>query len=68
MSDYPKYGHAKVVKRNALLAEIERLRPMLPDTEVTKRNLANIEKHCPIEKMDDQQIDSFVDLLARSVP
>lgn len=61
-------SHAADIKRNALLTEVGRLRPLLPDTEATKRNLAAIEAHCSVEKMDDIRLSDFVNLLARSVP
>ena len=61
------HGYATKLQHQALLDEIDRLRPLLPDTPVTKRNLANIEKHNPVDKMEEHDLRAFVDLLARSV-
>jgi len=55
------------IRRNALLSEVERLRPLLPDTEATRRNMAAIEKQRPAEKMDDDMLADFVNLMERSV-
>lgn len=60
--------HAAEIRRDALLAEVARLKPLLPDTEATRRNIAAIEKQRPVEKMDDTMLAGYVNLLARSVP
>jgi hypothetical protein len=62
------FGYAKAIKRTALLAAVYELKALLPDTEATRRNLANIEALNPPEKMHDDMLCSFVDLLYRSVP
>lgn len=62
------FGYAKAIKRAALLSAVSTLKPLLPDTEATRRNMASIEAHNPPEKMDDDMLCSFVDLLYRSVP
>lgn len=61
-------SHATEVKRAALLAEIENLKPLLPDTEACRRNIGLIEKQMPPDKMDEQRLCDYVNLLARSVP
>lgn len=61
------YGHADKIKREALLAEVARLKPLLPDTEACRRNVVAIEKHTPLESMDDARLSTYVDLLTRSV-
>lgn len=62
------HGYARGLQRQALLDEVARLRPLLPDTPAVKHNLKAIEDHTPVAKMDDTALRSFVDLLARSVP
>lgn len=62
------FGFAQDIRRNALLAEVARLKPLLPDTDACRRNVAAIEKQRPPEKMDEAMLSNYVDLLTRSVP
>lgn len=61
-------SYATEFVRRALLTEVERLKPMLPDTEACRRNVALIEKQAPPEKMDQSKLCDYVNLLARSIP
>ena len=60
-------SYAANVRRQALLGEIEHLRPLLPDTEATKRNVAAIEKHRPLAKMSEEELSTYLNLFARSI-
>ncbi len=62
------HGYAKDQAMQFLRSHAETLESLLPDTEATKRNLSNIKKHNPIDKMDFVDLCSFVDLLKRSIP
>lgn len=67
-SDRPWYGHAKSLVNAALLAEVNRLKALLPEKENVQRNIAAIEKSKPIDKMEYTDLCTYVDLLARSIP
>lgn len=60
------YGYAADIKRNALLAEVERIKPLLPES--SHGVLAKIEASSPVDKMDEPTLCNFVDLLSRSLP
>ena len=62
----PHHGYARNLQRQVLLDEVDRLRLLLPNTLIAERNLATIEKHNPVDKMEDHDLRAFVDLLARS--
>ena len=60
--------HAAYIRRQSLLAELARLRPLATASEVAKRNCAAIEARRPVDKMTEDQLSDYVNLFARSVP
>lgn len=59
--------HSTRFVRDALLGELARLRALLPDTEACRKNVASIEKHAPVEKMDEGKLRDYVNLMHRTV-
>lgn len=59
--------HSTRFVRDSLLGELSRLRALLPNTEACRRNVASIEKHAPIEKMDESKLRDYVNLMHRTV-
>ena len=59
--------HSTRFVRDALLGELSRLRALLPDTEYIRRNVASIEKHAPVENMDESKLRDYVNLMHRTV-
>ena len=68
MSSYPQFGHAKNVARAAVEAEAHRLEAALPNTGSIQKNLALIKRQSTPEQMTNDQLYTYVDLLARSMP